>query len=252
VLAVLAPSSGRPRGCAIDALPRLMLWAWERPEDLRGLPPDTGVAFLAETVVVTPGRIDVRPRLQPLDVSPGTPLLAVTRIESGLGPSADRAAVDERAVAATIAATAVLPQVIGVQVDFDATASERQSFTRILRALRVALGPRPLLSITALASWCLDDRWIDDLPVDEVVPMLFRLGPAGPGRDRAAASLRGEACRAAAGISLDEPVRARLDSSRVYVFSPTRWTPPLVAQARVRASGSDLATGRFATPGCQR
>jgi len=33
------------------------------------------------------------------------------------------------------------------------------------------------LSITALASWCAGDPWITGLPIDEAVPMLFRLGP---------------------------------------------------------------------------
>jgi hypothetical protein len=233
LLAVLAPFSRAPRARALDALPRLMLWAWERPEDLRGLAPDTGVAFLAQTVVLTAGRIDVRPRLQPLEVSPGTALLAVTRIESRPGALADRSTVDQ--IVSAIAATAAIPEVAGVQVDFDATASERRAYARILRALRAALGPRPLLSITALASWCMDDRWIDDLPVDEVVPMLFRLGPAGPGRDRAARSLRGDACRASPGISLDEPLRAFPGRTHTYVFSPAHWTAPLVAEARLRA-----------------
>ncbi|MGB0036522.1 MAG: hypothetical protein WBP79_13720, partial [Candidatus Acidiferrales bacterium] len=35
-------------------LPRVMLWAWERSEDLRGIDPrEAGVAFLARTVFLT-------------------------------------------------------------------------------------------------------------------------------------------------------------------------------------------------------
>ncbi len=30
--------------------------------------------------------------------------------------------------------------------------------------------------MTALASWCAGDDWLRDLPVDEAVPMLFRMG----------------------------------------------------------------------------
>ena len=30
--------------------------------------------------------------------------------------------------------------------------------------------------MTALASFCVGDRWLDGLPVDEVVPMIFRMG----------------------------------------------------------------------------
>jgi hypothetical protein len=56
------------------AVPRLMLWTWERPEDLRFLDPErAGVAFLAGTVRLTRGGIDFRPRLQPLRVSQSAP-----------------------------------------------------------------------------------------------------------------------------------------------------------------------------------
>ena len=44
--------------------------------------------------------------------------------------------------------------------------------------------------MTALASWCLSDRWISDLPVDEAVPMLFQMGPETPDIKR---MLRGRA-----------------------------------------------------------
>src|ERR1039458_2560605 len=53
------------RGMA--AVPPLVLWAWERPEDLRFLNPKlTGVAFLAGTVRLGPDGLSFPPRLQPL------------------------------------------------------------------------------------------------------------------------------------------------------------------------------------------
>jgi hypothetical protein len=55
-LVFLAPSYAAPARTAGHTLPRLVLWAWERPEDLRALDPDTGVAFLAQTITLTPVR----------------------------------------------------------------------------------------------------------------------------------------------------------------------------------------------------
>jgi len=49
-LIFLAPSYAAPARGPARTLPRLILWAWERPEDLRALDPDTGVAFLAQTI----------------------------------------------------------------------------------------------------------------------------------------------------------------------------------------------------------
>ena len=51
----------------MNDLPRVILWAWERPEDLRFInPQEIGVAFLAETIILRGDRAIIRPRLQPL------------------------------------------------------------------------------------------------------------------------------------------------------------------------------------------
>ena len=65
----------------LSKLPDVVLWAWERPEDLRGLDDDVGVAFLAQTIDIGNKTFQVTPRRQPLRVSPGARLVAVTRIE---------------------------------------------------------------------------------------------------------------------------------------------------------------------------
>src|SRR5438067_4809046 len=68
----------------LDAeMPLKILWAWERPEDLRFLDPkEFGVAFLAQTIFLEHENVSPRPRRQPLDVPPGTYMIAVTRIET--------------------------------------------------------------------------------------------------------------------------------------------------------------------------
>jgi hypothetical protein len=78
------------------------------------------------------------------------------------------------------------------------------------------------------------DRWLEQLPVDEAVAMLFRLGPLNEpylhiARDRATAAPQ---C-SAVGMSLDESIPLRRDGRRVYVFNPQPWT----AQAITRAAG---------------
>jgi hypothetical protein len=99
----------------------------------------------------------------------------------------------------------------------------------------VALGTTPL-SITALASWCDSDPWIDTLPagdIDEAVPMLFRMGPANAPLLDAGASgrLRSRACQRAVGISMDEPTPQLARGRRTYVFSPRAWTPEAAQRA---------------------
>src|SRR5207245_3835544 len=84
---------------------------------------------------------------------------------------------DADAIAIAIARTAALPRVAGVQVDFDATASQRAFYRELLERLRARLAPGTPISITALASWCVGDHWLGDLPIDEAVPLRFRMGP---------------------------------------------------------------------------
>ena len=81
------------------------------------------------------------------------------------------------AIASLIVRTITLPRVRGVQIDFDATLSERDAYRALIHDVRKRLGPATPLSITALASWCIGDDWLNGLPVDEAIPMLFRMGP---------------------------------------------------------------------------
>ncbi len=235
-LAVLSPSYANSLNATSRTLPDLMLWAWERPEDLRGLDRRIGVAFLAQTLRIATRDLVVEPRRQPLRVSPETALVAVTRIETGRAAQPDRVDID--AVASAIVRTTTLPRIAGVQIDFDAVASERYMYAHLIWRVRQTLEPTLPLSITALASWCADDDWLSDLPADEVVPMLFRMGPANePFRSIAQSSRRARpACRRAIGTSLDEPMAVARDSRRLYVFSPKAWT-----RQRVEVAAQELS-----------
>jgi hypothetical protein len=212
--------------------PDTILWAWERPEDLRALGPETGVAFLAQTIVIDCDRVDVRPRRQPLRVNPSTPLIAVTRIDHPVGNAPpDESVIPE--IAAHVVRSRALPRVLGVQIDYDAVASERPFYRALLVAVRRELGRSTPLSITALASWCVGDRWLRGLPVDEAVPMLFRMGPANePYRALAAGHTAARECGQAIGVSLDEPGPLQTRGRRAYVFNARSWTGAAIAEAR--------------------
>ncbi|ASF46034.1 hypothetical protein CEK71_08040 [Methylovulum psychrotolerans] len=163
----------------MDGFPAIILWAWERAEDLRFLPSERfGVAFLAQTLRLQEDTLLVNPRRQALKVSPTTRLIAVTRIETHK-KSHQRAALSaaqREAIIQRVLQTAALKNISAVQIDFDAKVSEREFYRQFLITLRSRLAADIALSITALASFCLGDGWINGLPVDEAVPMIFRMG----------------------------------------------------------------------------
>ena len=210
----------------MNGVPLLVLWAWERPEDLRFLDPTrVGVAFLAATVRLGLKGMSYRPRMQPLQVAQETSLVAVVRIET-----VARATLDPETamrVAGEIARAGRLPGVVALQVDFDATTSERSFYRKLLVELRQRLPLSMPISITALTSWCIGDRWMTGLPIDEAVPMLFRMG-AGQTEVtnwiRSGHDFRETACRTSVGVSLDEPWPALPSGRRTYAFSPSPWT----------------------------
>jgi Protein of unknown function (DUF3142) len=210
--------------------PRTILWAWERPEDLRAIDSKRfAVAFLAQTLVLTSGEVRFDPRHQPLDVSPETHLMAVTRVETQrmAGKVPQLSEEQQRKTVSLILKTLELPNVSAIQVDFDAARSERDFYRALLQDLRHRLPDHIPLSITALASFCVGDRWISDLPIDEAVPMAFRMGAD----DKAIRTLladgedfREPLCRRSYGVAIDEPLEAKLDPGRrLYIFNHQSW-----------------------------
>ena len=209
--------------------PRKMVWAWERPEDLRFLDPaEYGVAFLAQSLTLSSDEVEVKLRRQPLRTAPEAFVVAVTRIESVRG--AARPALSEtqaRRTADLVLKTLELPNVKGIQVDFDALESERLFYTQLLRQIRAQLPAGKGLTMTALASWCTGDGWLGDLPVDEAVPMIFEMGTdaaeirkfLGSGRD-----LQEPLCRQSYGVSVDERNNfPAAEGRRIYFFSSRAW-----------------------------
>lgn len=107
-------------------LPQIMLWAWERRENLDFIDPrGMGVAFLAGTLYLRGERVVVRPRLQPLRVPAGATLMAVIRLESDQVEPPQLSTGQQKQVVAAITKLTRTPKVTAIQIDFDAKASER-------------------------------------------------------------------------------------------------------------------------------
>src|SRR5689334_1883248 len=91
--------------CGRSRQPRIVLWAWERPENLEFINPrEIAVAFLAKTIRLRAEETLVKPRFQPLKFAPGTELIAVVRIE------AEQAALSHRQLDETVSAIQQLGQ----------------------------------------------------------------------------------------------------------------------------------------------
>lgn len=203
-----------------------VVWTWGRADDLRFLPPDVVVAAVDTALELRGEQTLTRPGGKSLRLAPGATLLPVVHIDAfsrwhpALSP-AQEAQVTE-----------VLYHVLqrhggsALQVDFEAMPSQRESYSRILLALR-ARAPQAWLSITALTAWCFQDQaWLASLPVDEVVPTAFRLGPeAVRWRTQLAATPAWPtAACSAQGVATDEPPLKLPPARATYYFSPQPWS----------------------------
>jgi hypothetical protein len=237
-LALLALSGCKPKVVQTrnrldeKQFPAVVLWAWERPEDLEFLEANRyAVAFLAQTLILKGDEVVFRPRHQPLKVSPQVKLVAVTRVESQktTGQRVALSQAQRDRLTTLIVKTLELNRVSAVQIDFDAAVSEREFYRTLLQELRKRIPDDVPLSITALASFCVGDRWLSDLPIDEAVPMIFRMGADDKNIKNMLAGgddFREPLCRRSYGLALDEPVDLKRDAARrLYVFNARAWTP---------------------------
>lgn len=227
-----------PRFSSEGSKPRIMLWAWEAPGDLRWInSQQIGVAFLAETLTLYDDKVWAKPRLQPLKVNSDTFLTAVIRIESSKSdkPTLDSAQMDR--ILATVIKVSKLPGVRDVQIDFDAKLSERDFYKRLLTRLRENIPADKTLSMTALASWCTGDRWLTGTSADEIVPMFFSMGADSKQVAhylRAGKKVESFSKERAIGLAdssseITELIsennrRELLDGRRLYLFSARTWT----------------------------
>lgn len=240
------PVSGNDLG-KVDSgkMPDRVIWAWQRPENLEFLnPKEFAVAYLACRVLLTESTMKIHWRNQSLKLPPGAVLVPVVRVDadSHLKPSLNEQQLEE--LSKLIETVAQRPNIAEIQIDFDALESERDFYRKLLERLQRKLAGKVPISITALASWCLFDNWIRDLPVDETVPMMFSLG-----RDRQKILLyfrEGKdfmvsGCCKSLGISLEDEevnkvmiplLKQRKIPVRVFAFTKTAWTAQKIQTLR--------------------
>jgi hypothetical protein len=211
-------------------MPSQVLWAWERPEDLRWLPANVGVAYVATTITLEADSVRVTPRANPLYVRGDTPLMAVVHVDASWRKPPTLDALQRHRVVDHVLAIANRAARPGtshiVQLDFEVRQSQRAFLAEVVRNVRNQLPSDTALSMTALASWCAGDYWLESMAADEVVPMAFRMG-----RDDAIlrAQLNQDGhfsrpkCSTAVGTATDEPA-LDVKAARQYHFSPIPWT----------------------------
>ncbi len=205
----------------MSSLPALTLWSWQRAEDLRALnPKTTAIAYLDQTVRVS-ASVEAVPRRQVFAYPAGSTLVPVVRIE--VQPGANLGAQAQEEVVDLIVMSASSPDSAAVQIDFDATRSQRDFYRGILSSVRRRVPQNLPLSMTALVSWCSYDDWISGLPVDEAVPMFFRMGPDRGRAGTAELRIVEPLCGSSAGVSTRETWPEDLDGKRVYIFPDRGW-----------------------------
>lgn len=209
--------------------PKIFIWAWERPENLIFIDnKNIGVAFYAGIITFSDSETFFRPRLQPLAIDSKISPIAVIRIEnrengSQLNNSQLSKAID------LIIKTCSQNKISGCQIDFDAKSLEINFYKDLILKTRDNLPKSIPLSITALVSWCYPGSWLEDLPIDEAIPMFFRLGlDEYVIRNNLVGEsfMKARICQKSIGISVDEPLPRSeyLKNRRIYIFNPDSWT----------------------------
>lgn len=228
LVTALAPTAG-----AGPAPPRaLVLWAWERPEDVRNAPPNVEVAAVTGFVELKGDGLEARGRRFPLltgaarrtavvhvQIDPRTPLQWTPSLRQRL--------------AATVLSYGRAPGFSAMQIDFEVPASQRQALMDLVSDVRAALPADEVLSMNALASWCETEDWLAGAKADEIVPMVFRLGDGGAklrAKLEAGGDFANPRCRSAIGLSTETPLKRWPAGRRVYVFNPKSWTPGAIAR----------------------
>jgi hypothetical protein len=231
LISLLLAGSCRP---AAHAPSTLILWAWERPEDLRFAGAAAEVAAQTGFVELAGAGLEARGRRFPLKVA-SPPATAMVHVQiDHERPLVWTPVLRARLSAAVLHYAAAIPA-RRVQIDFEVRASERRVLLDLLEDVRRGLPRGTALSMTALASWCDTEGWLEHAPVDEIVPMLFRMTTGGDAlRKRLAegGDFRNPRCRTALGVASDSPIARAPPGRRVYLFNPRSWTAADFEHAR--------------------
>lgn len=207
--------------------PPMIVWAWERPEDLRFLPANVEIAVQSGFIELRGDDIITRPRRFPLLARTSQVTTTVVHLQIDHREPLNWTRQLRARTSAAVVRLAQSADVRRVQIDFEVRTSERRALQEVLTDVRAMLPAQTELGMTALASWCATENWTDDLPVDEIAPMLFRMGPVGATiRSHLASGMDFPSvkCRKAMAVSVDAPITRAPTDRRIYLFSPRPWT----------------------------
>ncbi len=220
------PAEAQSSRSAIQSLPARMLWLWDRPQQSLSLPSDaqTGAAVQVQSFWLTGDQVRITPRRNPLHLPAKVAVVPVFHFDVDPNQPFAGTTKQRQSIVAAIVTWNQHKASTVIQIDFEAKPSARAFLLALLLDLRAALPAATQISMTALASWCFGDRWManlsaNELPVDEIVPMYFRMGRAGSAIMQASLQAVPEPrCRHAYGTASDEADWQGAKLGRQYVF----------------------------------
>lgn len=209
----------------------VIFWVWERPENLYFVKDkNISFAYLAGTVTKTDKNLEYYSRRQPLRIPDESKTISVIRIED---KSKDHVFEDKYLSEISdyiVKSCREKTSNTACQIDFDATESQIDFYKKLVVSVREKLPKEIKLSLTALVSWCTNgESWLKDLPVDEVVPMFFRLGKDEnvywQKIEKGELKLN-QICQKSIGIATDEPLpnKTYLQNKPIYIFNSDYWS----------------------------
>ncbi len=210
----------------------IVIWVWERPENLYFLKErNVTFAYLSGNITKTNEDLVYYPRRQPLRIPDNSNTIAVIRIEDKSDKhefnNQDLLDISDYIVKSCQEKESNL----SCQIDFDAVESQIDFYKKLIVNVREKLPQNIKLSITALVSWCTDETpWFNGLPIDEAVPMFFRLGKEENlyWNKIEQGSLKLDiSCQKSIGIATDEPLpnKIYLENKPIYIFNNVYWSP---------------------------
>ena len=224
--------------CFLNRLPRFVLWAWERPEDLSFLEDKSiGVAYYAGGIVYSNYGMELIPRLNTIIIKPETKKIAVIRIDNkGSGSSLKS---DYLKMSANFITNLCKDSnLTACQIDFEVRSSEKDFYKKLISEVRNKLTYRVPLTITALASWCDKNSWLNSLAI-MATPMFYRLGLEDHEIKTGLVGktfMQARACQKSIGVSTDEklPDSKYFKNKSIFIFNPNSWTSASLADIMSR------------------
>ena len=211
------------------ALSADIAWVW--PSSGAPIGGYTEAAVLVESFVLHHEGSERLPRLRALALPPGMTVTPVVHVQSAPDSGNRFAEAQRRAVFEAVDRHAHESTSGWLQLDFEAPARQRDDYVALVHDIRIRLPRRLRLSVTVQANWCAQADWLARLDADEVVPMLYRLGPdAARWRARWTDPRSGLSARCLAGASGDSiqetsAPRRTGDTARHYWFNESNWSP---------------------------